>query len=130
MTVNVNTGSLEILPEQKVWTEFVYADHLTDDEVQRWIARRTVGQLVIAAQPTFKMHAGDLCFDYEWLIKHAHPADGPEVTPIWWAWDDCGTAIGTERDYVAGWRKSGLYKISIPQPVKGRIDIIISREEY
>jgi len=112
--------------DQKLWVTFAYPDDNDPDIV----ARRTIGLLLEASQATFDMHAGDIIFDYRWLTKFAKPADGPEVTPIWWAHDRHGTAIGQDRDLVAAYRRDGLYKISIPQPVKSRIDIIITREDY
>jgi hypothetical protein len=110
---------------ERVWTDSVYDDQ---GEFAETLARRIVDRLVIAAAPVFKMHAGDLIFDYLWLLKHARPADGPEVTPMWWAWDECGTCIGQDRDLVARHRGSGLYKIAIPEPIRHRVDIIITRE--
>jgi hypothetical protein len=115
--------------DRKVWQEFVYDTGHPDEDVVT-LARRTIGLLLQASQATFDMHAGDLIFDYLWLVKYAKPADGPEVTPIWWAHDRHGTAIGQDIDLVACYRTDGLYKISIPQPIRSRIDIIITREDY
>lgn len=121
--------------DRKTWVSSVYDDPPVEDVVRgattaEMVARRTVGLLLQASQATFDMHAADLIFDYLWLLEHGRPADGPEVTPIWWAHDRHGTSIGQDRDYVAAYRRDGLYKISIPQPIRSRIDIIITREEY
>lgn len=111
--------------EQKVWTAFAYPD----DKDPHVVARRVLDKLIVVAKPVFEQHAGDLIFDYEWLKKYAKPAEGPVVRPFYWSWDESGTLIGDDRHYIAN-RRSGLYKISIPQPVRDRIDIYISREEY
>lgn len=112
--------------EQRIWTAFCYEEDATRDD-PHVLARRILDRLIVAAQPVFESHAGDLVFDYEWLKKYAKPATGPEVEPFYWSWDETGTLIGYDHGYVAN--RPNLYKISIPKPIRSRIDIIISREE-
>ena len=112
---------------QRVWVTNVYEEaEQTHEQLSTMVARRAMDQLLVASQATFQMHAGDLFFDYHWLAEHW---DDQDDGPIWWGHDPCHTAIGHDRDLIAGHCSGGLYQVAIPPAVRGRLDIIITKEE-
>jgi hypothetical protein len=76
------------------------------------------GELVAMAAPVVKSYWSDLYHDTTWLNDHVSPT---APATFYFACDDCGTAIGTDRDLVTLYRStSHAYRVTTSVDTLGR----------
>lgn len=94
----------------------------TFEELASSIKQLTFGELVKLATPVLKRYHSDLWHDAKWLELHLQD-NAQEGVTWYYATCDSGTAIGTERSYIAirieGHAEGQLWRCRIMQDGKG-----------
>jgi len=82
------------------------------------------GRLVELSAPVIEHYRSDLFHDAQWLAKHV---DRPMT--FYWAYNDCGTSIGTGRQEVVEWsHREHAFRVTLDRTTRGYAYVTIAPE--